>query len=344
MWLHVPSEVLPSAPVSEGSISPSASPWASTIALCVTSSGKPTLRPLSWRGWRTRPWIRLLCGTTCSPSTLDAGVERWISSLRDTPASPSALPANCAARRTPDTSGPASGKSSPNADPAGSSSRTSPTICGLEATRSPETFSAWGTALRAHCGRRRKQALRTSASGCSSWPTAKVSSGAYSYIQGNHSKPVLNLEGAAKAWPTPAASVINDGEPLEKWEERRQRNLAKHVNGNGHGTPLTIAAQAWATPTSRDWKDGADPSAEVETNSLLGRQAPRSGIGGAGSSSDGRDSRRLLNPNFVDWLMGYPPGWTGCAPLGTEFARRRLQMRSLNWLSRWAVDLARAGE
>ncbi len=33
------------------------------------SNGKPTPQPLSWRGWKTRPWIRLLSGTTLEPST-----------------------------------------------------------------------------------------------------------------------------------------------------------------------------------------------------------------------------------------------------------------------------------
>src|SRR6266487_843284 len=42
--------------------------------------------------------------------------------------------------------------------------------------------------------------------------------------------------------PTPSAGNFNDGESLESWEARRQRNLAKGVNGNGQGTPLAIAA------------------------------------------------------------------------------------------------------
>lgn len=52
--------------------------------------------------------------------------------------------------------------------------------------------------------------------------------------------------------PTPSASNVNDGESLESWEARRQRNLAKHVNGNGQGTPLAIAAQQLLkTPTAQ---------------------------------------------------------------------------------------------
>jgi hypothetical protein len=60
----------------------------------------------------------------------------------------------------------------------------------------------------------------------------------------------------------------------------------------------------WMTPTTRDYKDG-DGSAEVETNGLLGRQAPRTMMPGNESMSD---SIRL-NPMFVEWLMGWPAGW-----------------------------------
>jgi len=50
----------------------------------------------------------------------------------------------------------------------------------------------------------------------------------------------------------------------------------------------------WGTPTTRDWKDVGDLS-NVPENGLLGRQ-----VGGS------------LNPTWVEWLMGFPLGWTDC--------------------------------
>lgn len=50
--------------------------------------------------------------------------------------------------------------------------------------------------------------------------------------------------------PTPAASVMNDGEDVAHWDERRERIRAKGINGNGMGEPLTIAAQR-LLPTPR---------------------------------------------------------------------------------------------
>lgn len=81
MWLHIPASCL-SAPATAGSTSLS------------NESGEALARSVTWRGklrasrfwrrvWRTAPWIRLLSTATSSPSTLDAFVEQWISSWRD---------------------------------------------------------------------------------------------------------------------------------------------------------------------------------------------------------------------------------------------------------------------
>jgi hypothetical protein len=51
----------------------------------------------------------------------------------------------------------------------------------------------------------------------------------------------IKLKDRIEMLPTPSASVANDGESIESWERRKQKNLAKHNNGNGMGTPLTIA-------------------------------------------------------------------------------------------------------
>lgn len=192
------------------------------------------------------------------------------------------------------------------------------------------------------------------------------------------------------------------------------------------------SASPWATPTTRDWKDGANPSAEVPTNSLLGRQAPRAtasldfpsgrpdprtasgGVESCGSAPtspplwptpvangdqktseahlamkrrmgerDGTGANRTaitsltvmvkaaplwptvastkattgaaevemtdvaewtlrrdrevvarlrLNPNFTDWLLGLPPGWT--TPCPQEFALIDFGRGETPW-SRW---------
>ena len=104
-------------------------------------------------------------------------------------------------------------------------------------------------------------------------------------------------------WPTPTASDKN-GPGL-----------------HGQGQPDLRTTVTWATPKARDYKDGADPAATIPTNGLLGRQAPRTAMAGPESSQSDPtsppQSPRRLNPRFVEWLMGFPTGWTDLQPLET---------------------------
>lgn len=111
-------------------------------------------------------------------------------------------------------------------------------------------------------------------------------------------------------------------------------------NGAGaHGTGgpdlRTAIGQLLPTPTARDWKDGA-PCVNVPENALLGRavwgdfgryQAAVdrwAAIHGAPPAPT--DDRSRLNPAFVEWMLGYPPGWVTDPELGLT---RTAQLRML---------------
>ena len=71
--------------------------------------------------------------------------------------------------------------------------------------------------------------------------------------------------------------------------------------------PLTrgIDSGLWPTPVSRDWKDG---TAEACKNVL---DRPRSRPLGREVHFRGNyQSSGSLNPEWVEWLMGFPAGWT----------------------------------
>ena len=151
------------------------SPLASPIAPCVTSNGKPTLRPASWRGWRTRPWMRLLSGMTCSPSTADRGVASWISLLRASRASRGARAGGGWGSKMSVGSGPISPESSERSVQASSSLRTSLGLFGLGSVRCFPILPRLGSMQSGIIFQRAKWGRHTHVSACSFWPTPTAS-------------------------------------------------------------------------------------------------------------------------------------------------------------------------
>ena len=107
-------------------------------------------------------------------------------------------------------------------------------------------------------------------------------------------------ENESGLWLTPSATQINERseESMRKRKEYRTSigrttvtpgNLAEQVQ---YGKPVTNMVP---TPTARDYKDSG-PNVNYEKARKKRRLA-----GSAGGS---------LNPTWVEWLMGYPKGWT----------------------------------
>jgi hypothetical protein len=112
----------------------------------------------------------------------------------------------------------------------------------------------------------------------------------------------------AALWPTPTSALADKG-------VRSEAGAIKEVMRTSGPDLAAMAVYAlWATPTSRDHKDGGYCS-NVPVNALLGRQvwngssAPTEKLGG-------------LNPEFVCWLMGYPEEWDACGVTATPSSRK----------------------
>ncbi len=144
---------------------------AETIGLCVTSSGKPSLRPFSWRGWDRRTWIVLLFGTISRPLMATHGAGEWISSLGVIHASRSALQVRDSGIKTLDTFGLSSPESYEKLTPSSASSRTCLGIYIADFEKSETSFKKWVTKLRRVCLQRRRSGRRTEENGSSFWPT-----------------------------------------------------------------------------------------------------------------------------------------------------------------------------
>jgi hypothetical protein len=89
---------------------------------------------------------------------------------------------------------------------------------------------------------------------------------------------------------------VEEGE-LSREEARAMLNGKDPFEAQG-----VIPEKTWPTPTSRDWKDGTAKSCKnVPPNSLLGREV---------HSREDYKTTGSLNPRWVEWLMGFPGGWT----------------------------------
>ena len=222
-----------------------------TTAPCVSSSGKPTPRRLSWRGWKRRSWIRLLSGTISRPSMARLGVESWISSLRASRVSRSRSPETARAPRTPDGSGPTWSDCLGTFDRAGLFSRMS---LDLFDSGSPTPSPDWpdsGTMWSGAIAPRPELVLPIDESGSSfspadgtSWttPTADdLKNRASQYAQGG-----TPLPGQAKMWPTARA------------EETPDQIAAGRAKGHGVSN-LNETASLWPTPAARDEKGANGP-------------------------------------------------------------------------------------
>lgn len=140
-----------------------------------------------------------------------------------------------------------------------------------------------------------------------SWPSPRAED---SESCGNHPGASDSLTGAPRFWPTPR-SITGGGESAE-----RKKELGREDSGGGD---LQAAAETWPTPNARDHKGadipgrhgGASLSHFAEKGERIhsSPQAPPT-PDGAPSSRAGRTSPPRLNPRFVEWLMGWPPGWS----------------------------------
>jgi len=89
-------------------------------------------------------------------------------------------------------------------------------------------------------------------------------------------------------WPTPTT------------QDHIQRRSTQQTPGSMHSVGLGDAVRMWATPTARDGKGAANYKKQSRNDADLTNQA---------RAEDGV-TNGSLNPTWVEWLMGFPTGWT----------------------------------
>lgn len=267
------------------------------IGLWVMSSGKPMLRQLSWRGWRTRPWLKHLFGTICDPLTAAHGAGAFISSLPDIHASRSARQEIAGAQPIPDIFGQRSPGLSEKPIQNGCSAKMSKAISIWDSPTSSATFKAWATALKRDCSRREKQAQAIGVAASSSWPTPTASDAGY----------------------FPELLIANGSiQPVSP------QDIAAGSCGQ---FALNNASRVW----THFFQMMGALGVSLSTISPYSRQVRVSFKHGATSSL----TALISNPRFYELTMGWPIGWSAPEESVTGFAAwlQRSRGELLNRLS-----------
>jgi len=236
MWIHVPSSVSVVG-TEASSLDCEALSMLARSATWKTNS----VSEASWRRvWKTVPSIRLLSGLTSPPSTQSRGVAEWISWLGASRASHIASQEASSEKTIPANSQERSLESPTGLDFQTSFLKMSPESSDSTGTPYDPNYEQWVTQLRRVSSQRQRQALLTSESASSSWPTVTQDSATprkKKYAQGGNP---LSLE--ATNWPTPRAAVDHMGLPRQ----------------NDRGDLQAAAlARNWPTPDTQNARDGS---------------------------------------------------------------------------------------
>ena len=128
----------------------------------------------------------------------------------------------------------------------------------------------------------------------SSWPTPLASDSHYR-VKGNSQSSrnlqAMAIRGELAMWPTPTTQEVEHPEA-----ELTETGRRKSKNGTtSHSLGLADMVQRWPTPTADEAKNAySTTSAYTNLRTMVGA-SPQTG---------------KLNPTWVEWLMGFPTGWT----------------------------------
>jgi len=233
------------------------------------------------REWKAGNLMRLRYGAISSRSLGQSFVTEWTSCLAVTPVNLSAQPGNDLEQKTQDIFGPTSQAEFKFFDQSSVSSRMLKGTSVLDSEKSLENWKALVTKRRGEYSRRKNASIttdaarRTSASGCSSWPTPNTADSLQGgTTQGNRKNPNLSIavyglpapgnhsthgsrpEPSAN-WPSPKVSDVADLRPNVDQSPtgafRRWISPTKNMQANlSDAVQLTSRQESWATPIQGD--------------------------------------------------------------------------------------------
>jgi len=229
-------------------------------------------------------------GMTCEPLTDTLGADLLTSFLADFPVRTSVRQEREPASQA---SAPASGKrwreSFAKFDRDSSSWKTPRSLPLAGLTSSSVTWPRWGSMLNGVCSELPTPELRTKGIGSGFWPTPAASDGG----RGGRITPGMTGQSLPQMvnsvlYPTPTST----------------NTKAVHMRGSDKGKAREPRSY-FPTPLALDWRSGKGRTQEERGRS-------------AGSASLAESQGGQLNPDWVEWLMGWPIGWTSFGQMNQQ--------------------------
>ena len=162
----------------------------------------------------------------------------------------------------------------------------------------------------------------TDATDCGLWPTTRAAMTGDAHPN-RHNDTNLNLETAVSKSLWPTATTQAGGTP-EQFLERKRRSFGAK---NPTLSDLNLNCQAnyatWATPRALA---NENRTTKATPSQLAGKHGAYLAVQAIGTDQCSplapTEKPGALNPEFVSWLMGFPPEWVSCAPSVTRSSRK----------------------
>ena len=152
------------------------------------------------------------------------------------------------------------------------------------------------------------------------WPTPTVTGN--NNRLGISKKAGTGLATAARLWPTPTATersgnnpatgrgaglskTVKEAETVRWWPTPTRDHYSRRTRYAQGGFPLSMAVRLWPTPRASEWKGSGPKGSKNQKYRLKKRYLDGTVLEGQPDGAGGK-----LNPVWVEWLMGFPPGWT----------------------------------
>ncbi len=273
----------------------------------------------SWlRGKMTEPYTHFRSGMTLQPLTAEFGEAVLTSYLAAFPAKTYRLQArNRGLQGNGQVSGESLLASFATWNPHGSSWRTVQRSLLEDWTLFSGTWPRSGTMRNGTCSERTTLARRTaaSASGLSvTYPTPVAIEASARFNRspspGAALRPTLGAMAKHALWPTPTVHGNDNRKGLSP--------------KSGDGLKTAVQTRMWPTPNATDYRDRGHAGSPVTLRRIeKGKQI--------NLSASVSDTSGALNPDWVEWLMGWPIGWTALEPLATDKFRAWLRSHGASW-------------